>query len=70
MKQITLNIPDNQYSFFLELVQKLGLEKVKEETIDSQQEVLQGIAQGLREVKQIEEGKMKGILLKDFLDEL
>lgn len=70
MKQITLNIPDNQYSFFLELVQKLGLEKVKEETIDSQQEVLHGIAQGLREVKQIEEGKMKGTLLKDFLDEL
>ena len=70
MKQITLNIPDNQYAFFLELVQQLGLEKVKEETIDSQQEILQGIAQGLREVKRIEEGKMKGTLLKDFLDEL
>ncbi len=70
MKQITLNVPDNQYAFFLELVQKLGLEKVKEETVNSQQEVLQGIAQGLREVKQIEEGEMKGTLLKDFLDEL
>ncbi len=70
MKQITLNIPDNQYAFFLELVQQLGLEKVKEETIDSQQEVLQDIAQGLREVKRIEEGKTKGTLLKDFLDEL
>lgn len=43
---------------------------MKEETIDSQQEVLQGIAQGLREVKNIEEGKMKGTSLKDFLDEL
>ena len=30
MKQITLNIPDNQYSFFLELVQKLGFAKVEE----------------------------------------
>ena len=69
MKQITLNIPDNQYSFFLELVQKLGLEKVKEETIDSQQKVLQGIAQGLREVKCIEESKMSGTPLKDFLNE-
>ena len=70
MKQITLNIPDNQYAFFTELVQKLGLEKVKEESVDTEQQVLQGIAQGLREVKQIEEGKKKGTPLKDFLDEL
>ena len=70
MKQITLNIPDNQYAFFLELVQQLGLEKVKEETIDSQQEVLQGIAQGLQEIKRIEEGKLKGTPFKNFLDEL
>lgn len=30
MKQLTINIPDNQYSFFLELVEKLGFEKVEE----------------------------------------
>lgn len=71
MKRITLNIPDNQYAFFLELVKKLGLEKIKEEAVDTQQEeVLQGIAQGLREVRHIEEGNMKGTRLKDFLDEL
>ena len=70
MKQITLNIPDNQYAFFLELVKKLGLEKVKEEAIDTQEEVLQGIAQGLREVKLIEEGKMTSRPAKDFLNEL
>jgi hypothetical protein len=28
MKKITLNIPDNKYSFFLELVRNLGIEKV------------------------------------------
>jgi hypothetical protein len=70
MKQITLNIPDNQYAFFTELVEKLGLEKVREETLDPKEEVLQGIAQGLQEVRQIEEGKVKGTELKDFLDEL
>lgn len=32
MKQITLNVPDHKYSFFIELVKNLGLEKVKEET--------------------------------------
>ncbi len=30
MRQITINIPENKYSFFLELVKNLGLEKVKE----------------------------------------
>jgi len=34
MKQITLNIPDNKYSFFLELVEHLGLEKVQDESSD------------------------------------
>jgi hypothetical protein len=30
MRQITINIPENKYSFFLELVKNLGLEKVKD----------------------------------------
>jgi hypothetical protein len=70
MKQITVNIPDNKYSFFLELVKNLGLEKVKEEQVETKEEVLKGIEQGFNEVKLIQEGKMKGTPLKDFLDEL
>jgi hypothetical protein len=70
MKQITLNIPDNKYDFFLELVKNLGLEKVNEEPIEAEQEALRGLEQGLKEVKLIQEGKMKGTPLKEFLDEL
>lgn len=70
MKQITINIPDNKYSFFLELVKNLGLEKVKEEPVEASQEALEGLEQGFREVKLIQEGKMKGTPLKKFLDEL
>lgn len=70
MRQITINIPDNKYSFFLELVKNLGLEKVKEEPIEAGQEALEGLEQGFREVKLIQEGKMKGTPLKEFLDEL
>lgn len=69
MKQITLNIPENMYSFFNELIQKLGLEKVKEVS-DGSEEVLEGIEAGLKEVKEIEEGKIKGRPLHDFLNEL
>jgi hypothetical protein len=70
MKQITLNIPDNKYAFFLELIKNLGLEKVKEEPVDASNEALIGLEQGFREVKLIQEGKMKGTPLKEFLNEL
>ena len=46
MKKITINIPDNKYSFFLELVKNLGLEKVKEEPVDTNQDALKGLEQG------------------------
>lgn len=70
MKKITIMIPDNKYSFFLELVKNLGLEKVKEEPIEASQEALEGLEQGFREVKLIQEGKMKSTPLQEFLDEL
>lgn len=71
MKQITLNIPENMYSFFNELIQKLGLKIVKEVSLGSEEdEVLVGIENGLKEVKEIEEGKIKGRPLHDFLNEL
>lgn len=68
MRQIILNIPDNKYPFFLELIKNLGFVKVKEEA--SEEEVLRGIEQGLNEVKLIQEGKLKSRPAKDFLNEL
>lgn len=70
MKQITINIPDNKYAFFMELVKNLGLEKVKEEIVKPNQKSIEGLEQGFKEVRLIEEGKMMGTTLKEFLDEL
>jgi endonuclease IV len=70
MRQITLNIPENMYSFFNELIQKLGLEKINEVDANSEEEILAGIERGLKEVKEIEEGKIKGKPLREFLNEL
>ncbi len=33
MKEITLKIPDNKFSFFMELIQQLGIEISEEEGI-------------------------------------
>ncbi len=70
MKHISLTIPDHKYAFFLELVKSLKFVEVEETYTDAEKEVLKGIEQGFREVKLIEEGKMKSRPAKDFLNEL
>ena len=73
MKTLTIhNIPDNEYPFFVELVKKLGISKkvsvVEEEP--TKEQILDGIREAVEEVKQIKAGKKKGVLLKEFLNDL
>ena len=80
MALIAVKIKDDKVSFFRELIKNLDFvqeEKVEEsENRDDEyreptkEEIKENIRQGLREVKLIEEGKMKPIPLKDVLDEL
>jgi hypothetical protein len=74
MKQITLQIPDKKFPFFMELLKNLGLEKkarvAQEEKEPSKEEILQGIREAAEEVKLIKAGKRKGIPAKSLLDEL
>lgn len=50
MQQLTLKIPDNKLSFFLELVQSLGYVQVDKNTVLSEQQI---------ELVIIERSKMK-----------
>ncbi|MCK5103079.1 MAG: hypothetical protein KAR17_09695 [Cyclobacteriaceae bacterium] len=52
MKQITLNIPENKYRFFLELLKNLGFIKVKEEDNLSkdQREFIEDLKESLTQV--------------------
>jgi hypothetical protein len=40
MKKLTVHIPDNQYAFFMELVQKLGFVKVEEPEIPEEHKAI------------------------------
>lgn len=40
MKQITLNIPDNKYQFFIELIANLGFEKSAELDISQEHKAI------------------------------
>lgn len=76
MRQITIQVPDQQYEFFMQLVRNLKFVKVKQESpleaqlTPSQKKTWKNIKQGFEELKQVEEGKMKTRSLKQVLDEL
>ncbi len=60
----------------VELLKQLDLVVAAQKVLDddypekTKEEILEGIRQGLLEVKLIEQGKMKGIPIKELLDEL
>ena len=70
MKQVTLQIPDNKYHFFLELVKSLGFVKKVQENEPDKAMILKDLKDAVEEVNQIKKGKIKGISAKELLNEL
>ena len=69
MKQVTLNIKDSKFQFFMGLVKNFDFVQIDSEG-DSKEEVIANLKQGFKEMKMYQEGKMKGTPLDDFLNEL
>ena len=72
MKQVTLNIPDSKYPFFMELVKSLGFVKVSEETnlTKKQQEFVEVTKNSLEQVEQHLKGEIKLKSADQLFDEL
>ncbi len=78
MEQITLNIPDNKVSLFIQMIGDLDFVKIKErkkvsledELTPGQKKTWKNIKKGFEEMKLIEAGKMKTTSGKDFIKEL
>ena len=71
MKHITLSVPDQKYSFFMELIRALGFVKeIEDDDKPTKEEVLAGIKESLEEVKLHQRGKIKLKTAQEFLDEL
>ena len=68
MKQITLNIKESRFQFFMELIKSLDFVQVDDG--DSNEAILSNIKIGLDEVKLAKQGKLKTTPAKDFLNEL
>jgi hypothetical protein len=70
MKQITVQVPDKKYPFFLELVESLGLKKVRRGNKNEKEQILDGVKEAVEEMKLVKAGKKKARNAEDFLNEL
>jgi hypothetical protein len=71
MRQITLNIPDKKFNFFMELIRSLDfVKKVKADDEPTKEQILQDLFDSVEEVNLIKAGKLKGIPAKDLIHEL
>ena len=77
MKQVVLNIPDNEYQFFMKVIKNFPFVKVdeKKNKLLEQEEKLSvtkrkiwsNIKEGLKELELIEQGEIREKTAKEFL---
>ncbi|HEY8929246.1 MAG TPA: hypothetical protein VIM55_08655 [Mucilaginibacter sp.] len=77
MKQVTINVPESKYSFFIKLMRSLNFVKIVEpvqmteaQLTEEQKEILENIKQGFVELKLEEEGKLEFRPVEELLNEL
>ncbi len=72
MAILTLEIKDNKFQFFKDLISNFRFVKIKEveHDEDSDEEVMANIKNGIEEIRLVEKGKMKATPVRDFLKEL
>lgn len=71
MKNITLSIPDKDYSFFMKLVKNLDFVQVKEAKVSARkQKFLDEFKEAVEEVNLAKQGKIKLKSAEQLLSEL
>lgn len=72
MTTIILEIEDSKLKFFKDLLKNFSFVKIKEEVLDedSDEDVIANIKQGIKEMRLVEDGKMKSRPAREFLKEL
>lgn len=72
MAKLTLEIDDNKLVFFKDLIQNFSFVKIKKAEYegDTDEEIRENIRAGVKELKEVLEGRKKATPIKDFLKEL
>ena len=67
MKEITIEVDERKYHFFLDLLKNFDFVSIKKE---SKKDMIISIAKGMQQAKLAAEGKIKSRSAKSFLNEL
>lgn len=67
MKEITIEVDERKYHFFLDLLKHFDFVSIKKE---SKKDMIISIAKGMQQAKLAAEGKIKSRNAKSFLNEL
>lgn len=70
MKQVIINIKEDKYRFFMELIKSLDFVHIQKDTDDSKEDITANLSKGFKELQRYKQGKLKSTPAKDFLDEL
>lgn len=71
MRQVTINIHDEKYPVFIELVKSLDfVEKIEEEQETSGKKVLKGLKQAVKEMNLINKGQLQARDARELINEL
>jgi hypothetical protein len=71
MRHVTIYTTDKDYSHFIELAKNLHyVKKIETDDEPTEDNVLDNIKEGLKEVSLFKKGKLKTTSAKDFLNEL
>jgi hypothetical protein len=57
MKQVTLNIKEDKFHFFMELMKSLDFVQLEEDDGDTKEEIIANLKEGFKEMKRYREGK-------------
>ncbi len=72
MKELLMSVPENEYPFFLKLVESLDFVTIKEseKKATRKETFLKDLRQSVKEVNDIKAGRIKGVPAKRLLNEL
>lgn len=68
MKEIVLEVKENKYQFFLDVLKNFDFVSVKKKS--SNKDIIISVAKGMQQAKLASEGKMNSRPAKSFLNEL
>jgi hypothetical protein len=68
MKELTLEIDEKKYKFFLDLVKNFDFVSVRK--TPANKELIMSVAKGMQQSKQVSRGKIKSRSAKSFLNGL